>query len=375
MKIPMVDLTREYKEFKKEIDSAILSVMEKCNFILGDEVIKFEEEFASLNESKYAISVASGTDALRIAIIASGIVSGDEVITTPFTFIATTETISQSGAKIVFADIDEETFNIDPKSVEKKITQKTKAIIPVHLYGHPCDMKKIMEIAKKYKLIVIEDCAQAFTAKYKMNDKWYYVGSIGTCGTFSFFPAKNLGAYGDGGLITTNDEKIMQIAKMLRNHGSKERYIHEIEGFNSRLDTIQAAILRIKLKKILKLTEMRNLIAEKYAKALEGICIVPKVKEGYYHSFNYYTIKFESKEIRDKVSRYLTENGIANQIYYPIPLHLQKAYSHLGYKKGDLPIAEKVSEQVLSLPMFPQLRDEEIDYISSKIKEALRVKC
>ncbi len=375
MKIPMTDLTREYNELKDEINRAVISVMERCNFILGDEVSKFEEEFSQLNGSKYAISVASGTDALRIALLASGIKNGDEVITTPFTFIATTETISQVGAKVVFADIDENTYNIDPSSIEEKITPKTKAIIPVHLYGYPADMNKIMEIAKKYNLIVIEDCAQSFTAKCRINGEWKFTGAIGSCGTFSFFPAKNLGAYGDGGLITTDTLEVASTAKMLRNHGSRERYIHETEGFNSRLDTIQAAILRIKLKHITKATEMRNNIAKKYASALNGLCIVPKVEDGYYHSFNYYTVRFENKEIRDRVSKYLTENGIANQIYYPIPLHLQKAYTHLGYKKGDLPTAEKTAEQVLSLPMFPYLTDAEIDYIASKIKEALKVKC
>ncbi|MGC8867768.1 MAG: DegT/DnrJ/EryC1/StrS family aminotransferase, partial [Elusimicrobiales bacterium] len=197
MKIPMTDLTREYAQLKAEIDRAVISVMEKCSFILGEDVLKFEEEFSKLNGSKYAISVASGTDALRIAMIASGIKSEDEVITTPFTFIATTETISQIGAKIVFADIDEKTYNIDPSSIEKRITSRTKAIVPVHLYGYPADMNRIMEIAKKYKLIVIEDCAQAFTAKCRINGEWKFTGSIGTCGAFSYFPAKNLGAYGD----------------------------------------------------------------------------------------------------------------------------------------------------------------------------------
>lgn len=375
MKIPMVDLTREYNEFKSEIDAAINFVLNKCNFILGDEVNKFEEEFAKLNGSKYAISVANGTDALRIAIMAAGIKEGDEVITTPFTFIATTETISQSGAKVVFADIEDDTYNIDPKSIESKITKKTKAILPVHLYGHPADMEKIMEIAKRHNLIVIEDCAQAFTAKYKINNEWKFVGSIGNAGTFSFFPAKNLGAYGDGGLITTNDENILNIAKALRNHGSRERYIYEMEGFNSRLDTIQAAILRIKLKKILELTEKRNNIAKKYTQLLNGLCITPVVRENCYHSFNYYTIKFETKNMRDKVQKYLTENGVANQIYYPIALHLQKAYKHLGYKYGDLPVTEKIQDRVLSLPMFPQLKDEEINYISDKIKEAIKIIC
>jgi len=374
MKIPMVDLTREYEELKNEINPAIQNVLNKCNFILGDDVSKFEEEFSKFNGSKYAISVASGTDALRIAILASGITKDDEVITTPFTFIATTETISQAGAKVVFADIEEDTYNIDPKSIESKITNKTKAIIPVHLYGHPADMKKIMDIAKKYNLIVIEDCAQAFTAKYKINEEWKFVGSIGNFGTFSFFPAKNLGAYGDGGLITTDDEKKANIIKTLRNHGSSQRYVYEMEGFNSRLDTIQAAILRIKLKYIEKYTKMRQEVAKKYNQALEGICITSKPKEEVQHSFNYYTVRFESKEIRDTVAKYLTENGIANQIYYPISLHLQKAYQHLGYKKGDLPVSEKIQDTVLSLPMFPHLRDDEISYIADKIKEAIKTK-
>lgn len=372
MKIPMVDLTREYRELKQDLDNAVLSVMARGDFILGEEVAKFEEEFAAFNGSRFAISVASGTDALRIALLASGIKPQDEVITTPFTFIATTETISQCGAKIVFADIDEDTYNIDPSSIEEKITPKTKAIIPVHLYGYPAEMVRIMEIAKRYNLVVIEDCAQAFTAQYKTEQGWRYVGSIGRCGTFSFFPAKNLGGCGDGGLITTNDKDIADLAKMLRNHGSKERYIHEIEGFNSRLDTIQAAILRVKLRHIKRFTQMRNAIAQKYTEALKDICKTPQVKEGYYHSFNYYTIAFENSKIRDRVARYLLENGVANQIYYPIPLHLQKAYTHLGYKKGDLPVAERVAERVLSLPIFPHLQDDEIEYITSRIKEAVK---
>lgn len=375
MKIPMVDMTRGYASIAKEIEEAIKKVIEKSHFILGEEVMEFEKDFATLTGAKHAISVASGTDALRIAIMASGIKEGDEVITTPFTFIATSETISQAGAKVVFADIlNDGTYNIDPHSIEKKITSKTRAIIPVHLYGHPADMEKIMEIAQKYNLIIIEDCAQAFTGKYKYKGKWKYLGTIGNCGTFSFFPAKNLGAFGDGGLITTDDDEIAQKIKALRNHGSKERYLYEMEGFNSRLDTIQAAILKIKLKYVLKWTEMRNKVAQKYNKLLKDICQTPIVKNNCYHSFNYYTIRFKNKQERDATQNHLNKNEIANQIYYPISLHLQQAYKKLGYKKGDLPVSEKVQDEVLSLPMYPELSDEEIETIAEKIKEALSVK-
>jgi len=235
-------------------------------------------------------------------------------------------------------------------------------------------MQRIMEIAKKYNLIVIEDCAQAFTGKYRYNGAWKFLGSIGTCGTFSFFPAKNLGAFGDGGLITTESEEIAERIKMLRNHGSKERYLYETEGFNSRLDTIQAAILKVRLKYVLKWTEMRNEVAQKYNKALKDICKVPVVKENCYHSFNYYTIRFKNKEERDTIQNYLNKNEIANQIYYPISLHLQKAYKKLGYKKGDFPVCEKIQDEVLSLPMYPELTDEEIKIIAEKIKEALKIK-
>jgi dTDP-4-amino-4,6-dideoxygalactose transaminase len=375
MKVPLADLTREYKELKSEIDSSISKVIERCDFILGEDVHKFEEEFAKFNGTKYAIAVASGTDALRIGIMASGIKQGDEVITTPFTFIATSETISQSGAKIVFADINENDYNIDPKDIEKRITKNTKAILPVHLYGHPARMKEIMDIAKRHNLIVIEDCAQAFTAKYNMESQWKFVGSMGKCGAFSFFPAKNLGAYGDGGMITTNDDNVAKLANTLRNHGSSERYLYEREGFNSRLDTIQAAVLRVKLRNIVRFTEMRNKAASKYNELLKDVVKTPSTGENCYHSFNYYTIRFESKEIRDRVQKHLNENGIANQIYYPVSLHLQQAYKHLGYKKGDLPVAEKIQDEVLSLPMFPQLRDDEIEYVSEKVKEAIKVRC
>ncbi|MEW5951439.1 MAG: DegT/DnrJ/EryC1/StrS family aminotransferase [Elusimicrobiota bacterium] len=372
MKIQMVDMLRGYRPIQKETEEAVKRVLEKAHFILGEDVAEFEKEFASFTGAKYAVSVASGTDALRLAILACGIKEGDEVITTPFTFIATSETISQAGAKPVFADIlDDGTYNIDPKSIEKKITSKTKAIIPVHLYGHPADMDSIMEIAKKHNLKVIEDCAQSFTGKYKYKGEWKQLGTIGDCGTFSFFPAKNLGAFGDGGLITANDEKTAQTIKTLRNHGSSQRYLYEMEGFNSRLDTIQAAILRIRLKHVAKWTEMRNEVMKKYNEALKDVCAVPIVKDNCYHSCNYYTLRFSSKEERDFVQQHLNKKEIANQIYYPICLHLQKAYERLKYKKGDLPVCEKIQDEVLSLPMYPELSDQEIKEITQEVREAV----
>ncbi|GAB4032434.1 MAG: DegT/DnrJ/EryC1/StrS family aminotransferase [Elusimicrobiota bacterium] len=372
MKIQMVDMLRGYRPIQKETEEAIKNVLEKAHFILGEDVAEFEKDFANFIGCKHAISVASGTDALRIAIIASGIGEGDEVITTPFTFIATSETISQAGARPVFADIlDDGTYNIDPKSIEEKITKKTKAIIPVHLYGHPADMDSIMKIAEKHNLLVIEDCAQSFTGKYKYHGEWKQLGNIGTCGTFSFFPAKNLGAFGDGGLITTNDDRIAQKIKTLRNHGSSQRYLYEMEGYNSRLDTIQAAILRIRLKHVARWTEMRNEVMKKYNSGLKDVCRVPVVKDNCYHSCNYYTMQFSSKEERDFVQQHLNKKEIANQIYYPICLHLQKAYEKLGYRKGDLPVAERIQDLVLSLPMYPELSDEEIKVINSEVKEAV----
>lgn len=371
MKVPMVDMLAGYAEFKDEAEAAVKTVMNKGNFILGEEVTKFENEFAALNGSKYAVGVANGTDALRLAIIASGIKPGDEVITSPFTFIATTETISQAGAIPVFADIEPDTYNLDPKSVAKKITKKTRAIIPVHLYGHPADLDPIMALAKQNNLKVIEDCAQSFTAQYQTGGKdWQYTGAIGDCGTFSFFPAKNLGAFGDGGLVTTNDPAIAAELKALRNHGSKVRYLHDMEGFNSRLDTMQAAILSIKLKRVLKWTEMRNAVAAKYAAALKDICQTAVVRPGCRHSFNYYTIRFSSKAVRDNVQKSLTEKGIANQIYYPLSLHLQKAYAHLGCKPGDLPVCENTQDTVFSLPMYPELSDEQIKAVTDAVRQA-----
>lgn len=367
MNIKMVDLKVSYNSIKQEIDKAIKTVLDKTNFILGEEVKIFEDEFARYCGSKYAIGVANGTDAIKIALQASGVKDGDEVITTPFTFIATSEAIMQSGAKPVFADITLDTYNINPDEIEKKITKKTKAIIPVHLYGHPCDMKRINAIAKKHNLLVIEDCAQAFTAKYE--DK--FVGSMGNAGSFSFFPAKNLGCFGDGGMVITSDEKIYTTAKALRNHGSIVKYYSEMDGFNSRLDTLQAAILSVKLKYIDKWTKMRNEVAGKYEAALKNVAVTPKIIGSCQHSFNYYNIMFPSKEIRDKVQKYLTDNSVACQIYYPVALHLQTVYKFMGYKKGDFPLSEKAQDATLSLPMYPELSDEQIGFVAQMVKNAI----
>jgi dTDP-4-amino-4,6-dideoxygalactose transaminase len=370
----MVDMLAGYPPIKDEIENAVKTVFNKANFILGEEVSRFEKEFASHIGAKYAVGVANGTDALRLAIIAAGIKPGDEVITSPFTFIATTETISQCGAKPVFADIDPVSYNLDPKSVEKKITKKTRAVIPVHLYGMPADMDAFISLAKKHDLRIIEDTAQAFTGKYRSSTgDNKYLGSIGDCGTFSFFPAKNLGAFGDGGMVTTNDDKIYEELKALRNHGSKARYLHEMEGFNSRLDTVQAAILSVRLRHVEKWTGMRNLVAAKYAAALKGICVTPVVPDNARHSFNYYTIRFETKAQRDNAQKYLTEQGIANQIYYPLALHLQRAYAHLGGQKGDLPVCDRIQDTVFSLPMYPELTDGQIKIVTDAVKAVTSV--
>lgn len=372
MKIQMVDLSASYSEIRNEIEGAIKKILDKTNFIFGEEVEKFEREFADFCGVKYAVGVASGTDALKIAMLACGIKSGMEVITTPFTFIATSEAIRHTGASIVFADIEPDTYNIDPKEIEKKITTRTRAILPVHLYGHCADMNNIMKLAKKHGLLIIEDCAQAFTAKYKLNSKEYrYAGSMGDAGCFSFFPTKNLGAFGDGGMIITNSTEIYENAKALRNHGQKQKYFSELDGFNSRLDTIQAAILSVKLKYVDKWTEMRNRVAQKYNELLKDVVVIPTVAENCRHSFNYYTVRFKDKKTRDKVQKHLLDNGVACQIYYPYSLHLQKVYNYLGYKAGDFPNAEKAQDEVLSLPMYPELDDERIEYICNKIKEEL----
>ena len=365
--IPMTDLLGQYNEIKDEIAEAVNKVLREGKYILGPEVSALEERLAASCGAPYGIGVASGTDALVLAVVAAGIGEGDEVITTPFTFIATIEAVIRAGAKPVFADIDPKTYNMDPSAIESKITAKTKAVIPVHLYGLPCDMDGIMNIAKKHGLKVIEDCAQSFGAAIGGR----VTGSFGDFGCFSFFPAKNLGCYGDGGMIVTNDEGYARKLKLLRMHGFSADYDYRLHGFNSRLDTIQAAIVNIKMNHIDGWIEKRIRHAGRYAEGLKDIgeIIPPFIPDGYKHAMNYYALRIAGgRETRDSLKKYLTENGIGNNIYYPLSLHLQPICADMGYKKGDYPVSEKTQDEIISLPMYPELEAEKIDFICGKIR-------
>lgn len=360
--IPLVDLKAQYHSIKDEIDKAVLGVIESGQFILGPNVKALEEEIAAYCGTQHAIGVASGTDALHLSLLALGIGRGDEVITTPFTFIGTAETISQTGATPVFVDIDPLTYNIDPLQIEKRISSKTKAIIPVHLYGQPANMKEIKTLAKNHGLLIIEDCAQAIGAEYKGKK----VGSFGETGCFSFFPSKNLGAYGDGGMVITSNSETAERVRMLRAHGSKKKYYHSLLGFNSRLDELQAAILRVKLKHLDQWAKARQQKAEIYNQMLASLPVAPpQIAEERTHVYHQYTIRSEK---RDFLQKRLKENQISSAIYYPLPLHLQDLYTHLGYSNNGLPESESASQEVLSLPMYPELKDEEIEYIARVIK-------
>ena len=369
MKINFVDLQKQYQNYKEEIDEAVHGVLNKSNYVLGDEVEKFEEEFSSYCEVKYCIGVDSGTDALFLSLKALNIGLGDEVITVANTFIATAFAISMTGAKPVFVDVNPDTYNIDVNRIEEKITFRTKAILPVHLYGQPADMKPILESAKKYNLFVIEDSCQAHGAKYREKR----TGSFGDIAAFSFYPGKNLGAYGDGGAITTNNEDLAEKIKMLRNYGQKMKHNHLIKGFNSRLDTIQAAILRVKLKYLDEWNQRRRENAQKYNELLSGLDVVlPKELGGIEPVYHLYVIQTER---RNELLEYLANKEISAGIHYPIPIHLQPAYKELGYKRGDFLITETLSQKVLSLPMFSTLKDEEIIYICDLIRKFMDELC
>lgn len=361
--IPMVDLKTQYHQLKEEIDKGILEALENSQYILGPNVAAFEKEAAEYLGVAHAIGVASGTDALHLAIAAAGIGPGDEVITTPFTFIATAEAICYMGAKPVYVDVDPHTFNIDPAKIEAAITPKTKAIIPVHIFGQPADMSPIAEICKKHQLLLIEDCAQSFGAAINGT----MTGAIGDLGCFSFFPSKNLGCYGDGGMVTTNSAELAEKVKVFRNHGSKVRYYHSVIGYNSRLDELQAVILRAKLKRIDSYNQNRRRVAHLYSELFQNSRVTPPAEDGKgVHVYHQYTLL---TDCRDEIMKSLSDAGIASAIYYPIPLHRQDVFAE-ECKSVSCPNAEGVAARCMSLPIFPEMTEEQIREVAQVVRGA-----
>ncbi len=372
--VPFFDLTRQYKRIEEEILSATKRVYEKGRFILGEEVSVFEEEFSHYCGVRYGVGVDSGTDALQLALKAVGVGEGDEVITVAHSFIATALAISQTGAKPLFVDIDPETYTMDPNALEQFLRhrkkkgerQKIKAILPVHLYGHPAEMDAIMDIADRYQLTLIEDACQAHGAEYQGRK----VGSFGLLSCFSFYPTKNLGGYGDGGMVVTNDKKLFEKLRLLRCYGEKRKYEHVLKGGNNRLDEIQAAILRVKLKYLDQWNEERRKRVLIYKKMLEhrGV-ICPTEKGQAKHVYHLFVIRTKK---RNPLQTFLKEKGIGTLIHYPIPIHLQKAFRELGYRRGDLPLTEQYAREVLSLPFFPEMTESEIEGVATQIKTFTR---
>jgi dTDP-4-amino-4,6-dideoxygalactose transaminase len=361
--IEMANLKAQYAAIKDEIDEAMRQVLENTRFVLGESVVKLEQEVAASNGAKFGVSVASGTDAILIALKAIGIEPGDEIITTPFTFVATTEAIVQAGARPVYADVDPLTLNIDPKDIEKRITAKTKVILPVHLYGRCADMTALEEIAQRHGLQVIADAAQAIGSA----ESGRRVGEMGLAATLSFFPTKNLGAYGDGGMILTNDERLAANAISLRFHGMVPgSYYYDHIGYCSRLDEMQAAILRVKLSHLAEWNERRGRNAAEYIKALAGTKVgLPAIPADGIHTFHQFTITHVR---RDEIKERLAAKGIPSMIYYPLPLHLQPAYKYLGYSEGDFPCAEAAAREVLSIPVHPELSDDDVRLVADTIR-------
>ena len=364
MNIPMVDLNIQYQQLKDEIDGGITAVMEKCQFILGPNVNAFEQEAAAFLGVKHAVTVASGTDALHLALVAAGIGPGDEVITTPFTFIATAEAIRYVGATPVFVDIDPRTFNIDPEKIAAAVSPSTRAVLPVHLFGQPADMAAITDICDRHGLLLIEDCAQSFGATVGKR----MTGAIGSLGCFSFFPSKNLGCYGDGGMISTDSAELDEKLRMLRNHGSRQRYHHGVIGFNSRLDEIQAVVLRAKLKRIESYNLNRARVAGLYNELLADTGVtIPQLDQRGVHVYHQYTILTAQ---RDRIMQTLAGEGIASAVYYPIPLHRQDVFA-AEYRGLSLPVAEAVAESCLSLPIFPEMTAGQVEQVALAVKKAL----
>jgi len=362
MTIPFVDLKAQYHSIKPEIDAAVVRVFESSQFVLGAEVAAFEKEFAAYCGVESAMGVNSGTSALHLAMLAAGVGPGDEVITVPFTFVATVAAICYTGAKPVLVDINPRSFTMDPEKLEAAITKKTKAIIPVHLYGQCADMDPILEIAKKHGLVVIEDAAQAHGAEYKGRK----AGSIGDMGCFSFYPGKNLGAYGEGGMVTTSNPDYTRTIRMLRDWGAEKKYQHVLKGYNYRLEGVQGAILNVKLKYLEKWSNDRLSHAKLYNQLLAGSKVeTPEIMDFGKPVFHVYAVRTTERE---NLMAYLTKEGIQHGIHYPFPVHLLPAHADLGYKPGDFPESEKAANQVLSLPMFPELTDEQIHIVSDAVQ-------
>jgi len=372
MKVSFLDLSGQYKEIKKDFNLAFKEAIKRSDFILGKDVVIFEKDFANYCNRKFSVGVNSGTDALFLGLKSLGIGAGDEVIVPAFTYIATSLAVTYTGARPVFVDVDEDSYNIAVNKIEPAITRNTKAIIPVHLYGHPADMEPILKIAKKNNLKVIEDTAQAHGARYKFSDgNWAVAGSMGDIGCFSFYPTKNLGAFGDGGMVVTDDEAAYKRILMLRDYGRKSRYEHVTLGFNSRLDTVQAAVLRSKLAHLDKWNDSRRKKAAIYNKKLKRIKGITTPKEAGYarHVYHVYGIRVKNREM---VMDELAKNDITTLIHYPIPLHLQEVYKNLNYKRGDFPVAEAVAAEIISLPMYPHLKSAQIGFICDTLKETIK---
>ncbi len=367
MKVPFVDLSLQYQEIQKEVFDGIQNVCQRGAFILGQEEKDFEAEFAKYCHSQYGVGLNSGTDALYLALSALDIGPGDEVVLPTHTFIATALCVSYTGATPVFADSEDGTFNIDPRSFEKAITKKTKAVLPVHIYGQPADMAEIVAIAHTHGITVIEDAAQAHGAVYK-NER---VGALGDIACFSFYPTKNLGAFGDGGMVITKRQDIYEKVMMLRDYGRKGRYEHIVKGYNTRLDTVQAVALSAKLKRLDQWNRMRQQVAAWYQDELAGVSGVrlPKVGEDRSHVYHLYVVRVAE---RDRVLERLNEEGVGSLIHYPIPVHLQPAYQDAGYKKGDFPVAERIASEIISLPMFPHMSREQVKGVADVLKKILK---
>lgn len=366
MNVPLLDLKAQFRGIKKDVMDVVETACDEQGFVLGPRVVELEQALATYVGASHAAGVASGSDALLLSLMACGVGQGDEVITVPFTFFATTGSVSRLGAKPVFVDIRPDTFNIDPQQIERAITPRTKAIIPVHLFGQCAEMGAINEIAARKKLAVIEDACQAIGAM----QHGVRAGVLGTTGCFSFFPSKNLGGFGDGGLVTTNDAKLHDALAMLRVHGSRVRYVHEQIGINSRLDALQAAVLLVKLKHLDGWTENRRRNAARYEKLFAEARVMdrisaPVTQPGNYHVFNQYTIRAQR---RDELKDFLKERGVGTEIYYPIPMHLQDCYRSLGHKKGAFPVSEQAAAEVLSLPIYAELADDQLAYVVDSIK-------